>query len=136
MISYLAVLPMCTAACLSYAASIEAAAVNLADGEYVHMGYFVAHLIRLLDDGDTRFPPPVVDVVESVLGEGDPEARSLISFGLLQDLTSLALYQGKRASPTDFLPWLGPRAFDDSHVHSLLEERLLRPRFPTPGRWE
>jgi hypothetical protein len=47
------------------------------------------------------------------------------------------LYKGKRARPIDFVPWLGPRARDDSHVHSLLQERsVLPPRFPASRPWE
>jgi hypothetical protein len=59
-----------------------------------------------------------------VLHNGDAEARSLISSGRLEDLTSLNFYRGKRARPIDFMPWLGPRPRHDAHIHAVLEERL------------
>jgi hypothetical protein len=122
MIRYTDVVPLCTAACGTYGASAEAGGVDVEDGEFVQMGSFAAHLVRLLDEGATQDFAAVFGVVELVLQHGDAEARSLMSAGFLADLTNLELYAARRTRPIDFVPWLGALARQERYVRALVEE--------------
>jgi hypothetical protein len=124
MIDYADVLPLLIAVCRTYRGSMEETMVDHENGEYVQIGYFAAHLIRLLDEGATEDFPAVFGVIESILKEGDADARSLVGDGLLDDLTNPGLYEGDRARPIGFLPWLGTRTRSEGPVRALLEERF------------
>jgi hypothetical protein len=89
MITYSDVLPALRRACCTYEASIEAAVVAPDDGEFINIGYFVEHLIRRLDEGETCGFTAAFSAIEQVLADGDSEAFSLISDGFLDDLANL-----------------------------------------------
>ena len=127
MIRYDEVFPLLLGACPSYAGSPEAASFDHWDGHYVHMRFFVAHLVHLLAVGDTEHFPDVFGVAERVLTEGDDETRSLMTAGFLRDLTSLDLYGETSPAPSDLVPWLGPEERRDPDVRLLLGSELSGP---------
>jgi hypothetical protein len=122
-IRYDDVIPLLLGACPSYADSAEAASHDERNGHYVGMEYFVTHLIRLLDEGDTDAFPEVFAMVEMVLLEGDGPARGLITYGFLQDLRSPNLFYQTSVEPNDFLPWIEFRARRERNVRRLLHRR-------------
>jgi hypothetical protein len=107
MIRYPDVVPMLRAACPSFDTSAEAELVEDGSGEFVHVGYFVAHLVDLVHLDRTDSFAAVFGVVERVLIEGDLEARNLVVAGFLDDLANL--YRRDHRGPNAFEPWLGPR---------------------------
>jgi hypothetical protein len=120
-IRYDDVLPLLLEACPSYAPSDEASRHDDRNGHYVNVWFFVSHLIRLLGEGRTEQFPLVFEVVDRVLGEGDHEARGLISNGFLRDLTSPEAFVGAPTGPRDFVLWLGPRALSDHNVQKIIQ---------------
>ena len=108
-IGYDEVLPLLVSACPSFPASDEARQVDEADGEFLHVGHFVAHLIALLARHDAGAFPAVFATVERVLVEGDDEARNLVEAGFLDELGRAQSYAGSGVAPEGFLPWLGDR---------------------------
>jgi hypothetical protein len=110
MISYLDVFPLLVAACPSFQGSIHASRADEEDGEYLRVEHLVGHLIDLVTRDDTEEMPAVFAVVESVLDEGDEEARSLITEGFFDDLINVEFFGESPTQPRDFAPWLGPRA--------------------------
>jgi hypothetical protein len=122
MLGYDDVVDFLIAACPSYGGSPERAAVDDADGEYIRIAGFVAYLVRLLDEQDTRSFSRVFGVVEWILEDADAAAVGLIQAGLLRDLTDGGLYDGRRVRPVDFGRWLGPRARRDPSIQAILAE--------------
>lgn len=90
-VGYLDVFPFLMAACPTFPGSPEAERADPNDGEFLVVGHFVAHLIRLLDEGTTDCFQAIFGVVEWVLTYGDQEARNLISDGFLDDLSDRAM---------------------------------------------
>ena len=128
-IRYDDVMSLLFGACPSYAVSDEAASHDNRNGHYILMEYFVTHLIRLLEVGHTDSFPAVFGVAERVLLEGDGQARGLVTYGFLEDLTSAELFYTPSAKPSDFLPWFGSQACRDHHVRRLMDRR--RPSDPS-----
>jgi hypothetical protein len=115
-IEYLDVLPLLRGAITTFARSVESAAVDPDNGEYVNITHLVRHLIGRLAAGQTEEFPAVFAVVERVLADGDEEALSLMVAGFFEDLLNVDEYTDTICQPSDFGPWLGPRA---RRVHSV-----------------
>jgi hypothetical protein len=116
------VVDLLIAACPSYEGSPERRVVDDADGEYIRIAGFVAHLVRLLDEQDTRSFSGVFGVVEWILEDADAPAVRLIQAGFLRDLADSIPYEGRRVRPVDFGRWLGPRARRDPSIRAILAE--------------
>jgi hypothetical protein len=119
MTGYYEVLTLLTAACPTFADSRAESEGSADDGEFVEVGRFAAHLIDLLAQRQTECFDAVFAVIERVLRDGDPDARSLVSAGLLDDLTNRDFYPDT-ADPADFVPWFGEEARRYPSVHLLL----------------
>jgi hypothetical protein len=119
-IEYLDVLPLLCGAITTFAGSVDSAGVDPDNGEYVNITYLVRHLIGRLAAGRTEDFPAVFAVVERVLADGDQEARSLMVAGFFADLLNVDEYTGTICQPSDFGPWLGPRARRVRSVASVL----------------
>ena len=65
-IDYLDVLPLLRGAIATFAGSVESAAVDPGNGEYVNITYLVRHLIGRLAAGRTEDFPAVFAVIERV----------------------------------------------------------------------
>ena len=68
------------------------------NGDFIQMDCLAAHIVRLLDERETDDLTAMFAVVDTVLKDGDAEARSVVSDGLLQALTKVGLYQGRRGA--------------------------------------
>jgi len=119
-IEYLDVLPLLRGAITTFARSVDSAAVDPDNGEYVNITYLVRHLIGRLAAGRTEDFPAVFAVVERVLADGDQEAQSLMVAGFFEDLLDVDEYTDTICQPSDFGPWLGPRARRVRSVASVL----------------
>jgi hypothetical protein len=122
MLGYDDVVDFLIAACPTYEGSPEQGVVDDADGEYIRIAGFVAHLVRLLDEQDTRSFSRVFSVVEWILEDADAPAVALIQAGFLHDLADGTLYAGRRVRPFDFGRWLGPRARRDPSIQAMLAD--------------
>jgi hypothetical protein len=120
MITYSEVFPRLVAACPSFEGSHHASRADEEDGEYLRVGHLVGHLVDLLNRDDTQEFPALFAVVESVLEQGDDEARSLITEGFFDDLADVNFFGESVRRPGDFVPWLGPRARQHPAVGRLL----------------
>ncbi len=120
-IEYLDVLPLLRGAITTFAGSVEGAAVDLDNGEYVNITHLVRHLIGRLAAGRTEDFPAVFAVVERVLADGDREAQSLMVAGFFEDLLNVDAYTDTICQPSHFGLWLGPRARRVRSVASVLE---------------
>lgn len=108
-INYLDVVPSLEPACPSYRSSADAAAADIENAEFMRIGYFAAHLVRLLSHGDTQHLGTVMTAIEWLLEAADSKACRIVSHGLMEDLTNPRFYLETPLCPEDFLPWFGPR---------------------------
>ena len=106
MISYLEVYPLLAAACPSYEGSEREVLADERDGEFLRVGQLARHLIGVLAENKPEEFTAVFGVVEWVLAEGDSEARSLLTGGLIDDLTNPDFYTDAATTPHDLLSWL------------------------------
>jgi hypothetical protein len=119
-IKYVDVLPLLRGAITTFARSVESAEVDPDNGEFVNITHLVRHLIGRLAAGRTEEFPAVFAVVERVLADGDEEAQSLMMAGFFEDLLNVDEYTDTIRQPSDFGPWLGPRARRVRSVASVL----------------
>jgi hypothetical protein len=122
-IHYLDVVPMLISATPSFEMSVDAARVEVGDGEYLHITQFVRHLIRLLCAGETGGFDRTFETVERVLAEGEEQAIQLMWFGFFDDLLQPDLYESIDRQPADFGPWLGPLARRFPPIAAALRDR-------------
>jgi hypothetical protein len=75
---------------------------------YVDVGRFARHLLRLLQAGKVEEFSAVFVEVEQLLQDGDEDARSAVTTGLLEDLYFVAEDAG--ISPGEWRKYFGPGA--------------------------
>jgi hypothetical protein len=108
-IAYDQVTPLISEACPAYLASDEATAVDAEDGAYTHVVQVVIYVLRRLGEGDPAPLDAVMAAAETVLADGDEDARTLIELGLIEDLTNRNFWP-EGLEPSGLLHHLGPRA--------------------------
>lgn len=87
-------------------------------GVYIDVGAFAAHLVGLLERGDTSEFPAVFEAVEGLLRDGDDGVRYLLKVGLLEDIGNIASSTHGWPFAARFRQWFGPetdRAWDELH---------------------
>jgi len=96
-------------ACPSFARSPESALVPADAGPYPRLLQVALYALRRLVEGDDEPLVGVLGVAETVFRRGDVDARELIEFGLIGELTNVNLWP-PGVDPRHLLAHLGPLA--------------------------
>ena len=121
MLGYDDVVDFLIAACPSYEGSPERRVVDDADGEYIRIAGFVPHLVRLLDEQDTRSFSGCSASSSGFSRTPTPAVR-LIQAGFLRDLADSIPYEGRHVRPVDSADGSGHGPRRDPSIRAILAE--------------
>jgi hypothetical protein len=110
---------MLRGACPGFEAWPEASELDNEDGAYTWVGALARYLAAEVAEGRTDELAAACATVETILDDGDDQARTFANWGFLEDLTNGNLWPTGGQTRAALLPFMGPRARDNPWVMNI-----------------